>query len=156
MRANVFIKTGYFNNTLLGGSDFEYWWRAAVIGVRFAYQTIPLIIRHKIDNSITAQKTEFTPRLLQALQSCANISQNFNHPELIRPLRKAQHRAWTALIWENGKRGEINMALIAFKNSLSFGNSFQAWIYAFLSLFGVAGIRFIKELYSHFNKLRKC
>lgn len=146
IRSSVITKIGNFNATLMGGSDFEFWWRASVSGIQFAYQTIPWIERNKIDDSITATNISFSPRLLQSLEACTEIAKKSNQPGLIPHLRKAQHRAWSALIWAHGRRGERKQALVAFKKSLTYGNSFQVWIYIFLSLIGGSGIKRLKKI----------
>ena len=146
IRSNVVSKIGNFNIQLMGGEDFEFWWRASVSGIQFAYQTIPWIERNKIDDSITAMNISFSPRLLQSLEVCVETAKKTNQSRLLPHLRRAQHRAWTALSWAHGRQGERKPALVAFKKSLTYGNSIQAWIYAFLSLVGGSGIKTIKKI----------
>jgi glycosyltransferase involved in cell wall biosynthesis len=46
IRRDVFEKVGNFNPALSGPEDFELLWRAALAGIRLAYQTRVLVERH--------------------------------------------------------------------------------------------------------------
>ncbi len=145
LRTSIFQRAGKFNALLLGASDLEFWWRAALCGVRFSYIVRPLIVRNKVEDSITANVLEFSTRKLQVLELCAKSAVDAGRSDLLSDVRWAQHRVWRSLIVEHAKRGDRRSAFGAFRCSLSYGSSTGAWANMLLSLVGVRGYQQLKE-----------
>ena len=146
LRASVFQKIGNFDVSLSGPEDFEFWFRAAVMGGRFAYTDRFLIDRHKDKNSLTAKTFLFTPHYLRALDICENNAMCVGKSELVAPLNVARSRAWQSLIHANALEGKRWNAWVAYRNSLRFGFSIQALLYLLAALAGPRAIALAKGL----------
>jgi glycosyltransferase involved in cell wall biosynthesis len=123
IRKSVFPKIGNFEIRLSGPEDFEFWWRASTLGIRFAYTTRMLIERHKDDQSITSDLTAFTPRYLKALEFCENTARASASIKLIPAIRRAKHRVICGLALEYTRSGHHKAACLALLKSLRFGFS---------------------------------
>ncbi len=145
LRTSIFARIGNFDKSLSGPEDFEFWWRAALNGVRFAYMTEPLVERNKDEKSITSNVLNFSARKLQALDLCTATAIQNGRTDLLPHLRAARHRVWRSLVFEHARCGERHEAWRAFRRSLSYGNSLQAWAYVALSLLGAGGFQRLKQ-----------
>jgi glycosyltransferase involved in cell wall biosynthesis len=146
LKAMVFKKVGNFLNSLSGPEDFEFWWRAAVKGVKFAYITKPLIERHKDRESITSQNLKFAPRYLQALDVCEQTARDAQKDDLIPHLNKARQRVWEGLVRDYALLGNRVEAFKAFRCSLRYGVSPRVWLYLATALAGPKAIHMSKSL----------
>jgi len=136
MRRSVFERAGSFRPDLNGPDDLEMWWRAALVGSRFAYTTDVLVERHKDSGSMTAQKRAYAVRRMAVFDVCAESARQLGRPELMRHVHGARRRAWCDLVEiaaRDGRRGE---ALRAFSSSLRYGVSLEAMRYLGMALAG--------------------
>lgn len=145
-RAEIIGIVGNFNQALSGPEDFEFWWRAAVHGKRFAYTERPLIERHKDAQSISAQFIRFAPQYLRALDICEETALNLGEHALLPSLRSAKHRTWRGLIRAYAMSGERRKAITCFLQSFRYGISRQALVYAVAALAGPRAIAVGKRL----------
>jgi hypothetical protein len=136
LRRRVFAAVGNFRTDLSGAEDFEFWFRAAVKGARFAYTTRPLIERHKDAQSVTASVVTFIPRKLQALDCCEVTAREAGRLDLLPHINRARHRAWQGLVKEYARAGRRREALSAFRQALRYGLSLQLLLYGTLALGG--------------------
>jgi len=140
LRRRVFCAVGNFRTNLSGPEDFEFWFRAAVKGARFAYTTRPLIERHKDAQSITARTVTFVPRYLQALDCCEATAREAGRLDLVPHIRRAKHRAWRSLVHEYADLGDRAAAVHAFRQCLRYGASARALFYLAGALLGPRAI----------------
>lgn len=145
-RAKLIEVAGNFEPSLSGPEDFEYWWRLAAHGVRMAFTEQPLIERHKDAQSITSQTLHFAPHYLRALTLCEQTSRQHGQHEILPALRQAKHRTWCGLIRAHALRGERQKALRGFAQSLRYGVSGQAFIFAAAALAGPDAIDRAKRM----------
>lgn len=150
--ADIVHKAGNFNPSLSGPEDFEFWWRLAAHGVRFAYTEQPLTERHKDSQSITSQTIRFAPHYLRALELCEQTSRRWGQGDLLPALRRAKHRSWCGLIRAYALQGERPNALRCFTQSLRYGISRQAFVYTAAALAGPAAIDQAKRVRRVFTK----
>lgn len=145
-RAKTIATVGNFNPSLIGSEDFEFWWRLAAHGARFAYTEKPLIERHKDEQSITSQIIRFAPYYLRALDLCERTSRQCGQDDLLPALRRAKHRTWCGLIRAYALEGKRQKALECFAQSLRYGVSQQAFVYTAAALAGPAAIEQAKRI----------
>ena len=145
-------RVGNFERTLSGPEDFEFWWRLAAHGARFAFVEQPLIERHKDSQSITSQTIRFAPHYLRALELCEQTSRRFGQSDLLPALRRAKHHTWCGLIRAHALQGERQKALRCFAQSLRYGISRQAFVYCAAALAGPAAIDQAKRMRRAFTK----
>lgn len=145
-RASILERTGSFSTALSGPEDFEFWWRAAVIGVQVAYFEQPLMERYKDDTSITASAASFAPRLSRALDACAETARRCNRADLLAQIDAFRQRTWQGAILEHARQGQRRLAWRAYRNSLQGGFSPQAVLYLLAALAGPGAIRVAKSV----------
>ena len=145
LRASVFGKIGNFDVSLSGPEDFEFWFRAAVMGICFAYTDRFLIDRHKDENSLTSKTLQFIPHYLRALDICEENSLRVGKEGLIAYLNVARGHAWRSLVHANALEGRRWYAWVAYRNSLRFGFSRQALLYLLAAIAGPRVITLAKR-----------
>lgn len=123
LRRAVFAWVGGFRTDLRGAEDLEMWWRAAIMGARFAYTTEVLVERHKDSDSITADARTFAPRLLAALVVCEQTARQAGRLDLLPLLRQAQADIWCDLLETCVREGRGGEALRAFRECMRYGRS---------------------------------
>jgi len=126
LRRSVFARAGNFREDLSGPEDLEMWWRAAVLGMRFAYTTEVLVERHKGSGSITAEMRRFAPRRLKALEVCEETARREGRADLLPGLRRAKADTWSSLIEACAAEGRRGEAWAAFRERLRYGLSGEA------------------------------
>lgn len=139
-RRAILESIGRYNENLRGGGDFEYWWRAALRGAKFAYTTCIFLDRHIDAQSLTADKLAFNVRHLQALDLCDQTADDLGRIDLFPQLRKAKFISWSRIIFEHVHRSEFKDAIVAYKHSLEYGSLFDLLLYV-----GVVTLRRGKE-----------
>lgn len=145
-RKKLINATGNFTSSLSGPEDFEFWWRLAAHGARFAYTEQPLVERHKDSQSITSQTIRFAPHYLRALELCEQTSRQCGQDDLLPALRRAKHRTWCGLIRAYALQGNRQAAVRCFTQSLRYGVSRQAFVYTAAALAGPVAIKKAKLL----------
>lgn len=123
LRADVFEKVGGFDTTLSTPVDFEFCWRAAVLGAQYAYLNRLLIERCKYESSVTARTIDTAVQKLGALKACHQTCEMAQRPDLVIQIRAAEQRTWRKLIWVYGSQGQRAEAIRAFGKSLQCGFS---------------------------------
>lgn len=137
LRAEVFDKVGSFDPSLMT-VDHEFYWRAAVLGAKFAYIDRPLIERHRYESSTTNNVLVSLMHLLTCLDKCRDTAVSVNRPMLMDHIRAAQLRALRNIIREYCYEGERDKVFWAFRESLRYG--FSPRTFAFF-LIATAGAR---------------
>lgn len=145
-RKTIIEKVGNYNVKLSGPEDFEFWWRSAVMGIRFAYTTRPLIVRYKDEGSITAQKIRFGLKYLQALEFCANTAKVNHRQDLLPKLGRAKGQIWLNIARSYALEGNRREALQAYYHSLQFGISNPGLPYIAIAIMGKRGIAWLKAI----------
>jgi glycosyltransferase involved in cell wall biosynthesis len=136
LRRKVFEKAGNFRADLSGPEDLEFWWRAAVLGARFAYTTRVMVERHKDRDGITSRKRAFAPQRMRALEACDETALRVGRPDLLEAVRRARLSTTCDLIEACAQEGLRLEALRAFRSSLRFGVSPDALKYLAVALAG--------------------
>jgi len=145
-RRNIIDKIGNFNHNLSGPEDFEFWWRAAMMGIRVGFINRPLMLRHKDEVSITSNTIRFVPRKLTALDACAENAQKSNRKDLIKPVRLAKSKAWQSLVWAYACSGERREAWNAFRHSICLGPSLDAVVGISVAIAGPGSLHLLRNL----------
>jgi glycosyltransferase involved in cell wall biosynthesis len=124
-RRSMLESIGRYNENLRGGGDFEYWWRAALKGVKFAY-TSRIFLDRRVDmHSLTADRLALNVRHLQALEICEQTAQDLGRMDLYPQLRRANFVTWCRIMFEHIYRAEFRQAISAYKHSLEYGSPFD-------------------------------
>ncbi len=149
-RRTVLDLAGQYNETLKGGGDFEYWWRAALKGVKFAHTSRILVERHIHGGNLTADKVVALMRHLQALEICEQTAGELGRNDLGPLLRDARYRSWHGIMLEQARRGERREAYAAYKESLKYvrllyGLSVVTGSYLFSVVLGPRSVERVKE-----------
>jgi glycosyltransferase involved in cell wall biosynthesis len=118
IRRSVFERAGNFREDLSGPEDLEMWWRAAVLGARFAYTTDVLVQRHKDGQSITAQTRAFGAQMLRALDACEDTARRLGRLELLDHVGQARRRTWCDLAEACAHQGRLRDAWYAFRSGV--------------------------------------
>jgi glycosyltransferase involved in cell wall biosynthesis len=135
LRKEVFDKIGSFNTTLTP-TDHEFCWRAAVLGIQFAYISHPLIERYRYASSSTASIFEIAPQLLDALRICRQTCEAERRYDLRSHIQEAEQREWRKLIWEYGRNRMRLDATKMFLRSLGNGFSLRTFVFFVTALGG--------------------
>lgn len=146
LRSKVFEKVGNFNVTLSGGEDFEFWFRAALRGICYAYTTNILIERCKDEKSVTSKTLLFVPYYLNALDICEKTAIECGRTDLIIHIHQARQRAWISLLRAYGLEGMRRKAWQAFCKSMYFGISYEACLYFIGAMAGTRIIAWVKKM----------
>ena len=136
LRRKVFEKAGNFRTDLSGPEDLEFWWRAAVLGARFAYTDRVMVERHKDRDGITSRKRAFAPQRMRALEACEQTALRVERPDLLEAVRRARLSTTCDLVEACAQEGLRWEALRAFRSSLRFGFSRDATKYLALAMAG--------------------
>lgn len=136
LRANSIKRVGNFNQALSGPEDLEFWWRAALHGVRFGYTETPLTERHKDAASVTSNPVRQKSELLRAYEFCAQAARDAGQADLIAVLNLARQRAYNDLIRAYALEGQRLKALAALRQSVRYGVTRRTWQVALLALAG--------------------
>ena len=122
-RRSTMESIGGYNENLRGAGDFEYWWRAALRGVKFAYTTRVLLDKHTDAQSLTADKVLALMRHLQALQICEQTTRETGRIELLPLFQDARYFSWHGIMLEQIRRGERREAFASYKESIKYVRS---------------------------------
>ena len=135
-RANIIDKIGSFDIALGGAEDFEFFYRAALFELCFAYIDCPLMNRNKFESGLTANKTVSWQEKIEALRRCRWWCKKSKRPDLLSHILVAENRAWRNLISAYGHNRKRNKAFRAYRNSLIRGFSFRNLLFAIAAIFG--------------------
>ncbi len=124
-RRSMLESVGRYNETLRGGGDFEYWWRIALRGGKFAYTNRIFLDRYVDAHSLTADKLAVNKRHFQALEICEQTAQDLGRIDLFPLLRKAKFVTWCRIMFEYVYHQNCKEACIAYKQTLKFGSPFD-------------------------------
>jgi len=136
LRMDVFKKVGGFNTTLSTPVDFEFGWRAAVLGAQYAYINRPLIERYRYQSSVTARIIDSSLQMLGCLEICRRTCETAQRPELISYIRAAEHRMWCIMIWEYTDMSQRAEVWRAYRESLRHGFSLRTFAFFVLGMGG--------------------
>jgi glycosyltransferase involved in cell wall biosynthesis len=146
IRSQVFQEIGNFLVNLSGPEDFEFYWRAAIRGVTFAYTTRPLVERHKDQESITASLVNFAPRLSKALDICLKTARTYQRPDLFQQINTHRLRIWQSVVREHACSGQRKDAWKAYCISLRYGVSLRTFLYLLASMVSPKSIQLSSKL----------
>lgn len=139
-RRSVLERVGKFNEGLRNSEDFEYWFRASLQGIAFAYVESILITRVKPPNSLSSPGISTYENVVKSLDSCKDYAIKYNREDLAKILSQSYRSAWLGMIRQYAILGERKLALQAFGKSLGYGISLRA---VYLLLGALAGPKFI-------------
>jgi len=146
VRRSVFERSGNFREDLSGPEDIEMWWRAAVLGTRFAYTTDVLVERHKDSHSITAAKRAFATRRLTALDACEQTARRAHRLDLLAHVDAARIRTWCDLVEICAREGTRADAWKAFRSGLAYGFPVEALRYLGMAFAGSSIVALARRL----------
>jgi glycosyltransferase involved in cell wall biosynthesis len=146
LRTGVFEKVGGFNTKLKTTIDFEFGWRAAVLGAQYAYTNRLLIKRYRYESSVTAQRIGAAKRKLEALKACRRTCEIARRPDLLSHVRTTECRTWRKLIRAYGSNGQRAQVLCAFWESLRYGFSAHTGFHFLLALLGPRAMSFVARV----------
>ena len=145
LRSEILKNTGGFNRALSGPEDFEFCWRAAVCGVRYAYTDHKLVERHVGETSITANREKSWRNVIDALRVCRETIRQAQRSELLPVLRDAEQNAFRHLILAYGSSGRRNAAWKAYQDSLHSSYSTRTLVGLLVALGGPRAVRGLKK-----------
>ena len=120
-RRTLFERVGNFRDDLSGPEDFEFLWRATVLGARLAFTREALVERYKDESSITTRKRAFVPQRLRALDACEATARSAGRLDLVAGLRDARARTCCDLVEACALEGRRLDGWRAFWASRHFG-----------------------------------
>lgn len=126
MRRTVFERLGNFREDISGPEDLEMWWRAAILGARFAYTSDVLVERHKDIRSMSAQTRTFSARILKALDACEQTARQVGRLDLLRHIDDARQRTSCDLADACLHEGRLREAWTAIRSGLPESGRLQA------------------------------
>jgi len=145
LRREVFDRVGGFKRSL-ESPELEFCWRAAVLGARYAYINRPLIERHRLSDSLTAQGDQSWLLRLDAVETMYHTCQEARRPELLKYVRATEVRTYRNLLQIYGKSGQRVRAVQTYIKSLKCGLSARTTVLLVLSLLGASAISFAQRI----------
>ena len=121
LKREAMLKIGPFNGNLEVGLDLEFWWRASLLDLTFAFTDDILMIRNKLPGGLTSSQVSTLHNHLRALDACAQDLRAFGREELLPVLTGAYRNAWQNLIEIYGKQKDMAGVLEAFNNACKYG-----------------------------------
>jgi glycosyltransferase involved in cell wall biosynthesis len=144
IRHEVLTRIGGFQDRLRS-PDLEFGWRAAALGVRFAFIDDYLIERHRLGDSYTADKVGPSLDRLEALAVCRKTAETLpNREQLERSIGQAEYRTYRNIIHHYGEQGDRRQVFKMFRQSTRYGIDLRT---AFLAFLGLIGPFAVKGLY---------
>jgi glycosyltransferase involved in cell wall biosynthesis len=128
-RRSMLGLAGRYNEALRGAGDFEYWWRVALKGGKFAYTSRIFLDRHLDAQSLTADRLSLNVRHFQALEICEQTAHDLGRIDLLPQLRKAKFVTCCRIIFEYVYHIDCREAYMAYKQTLRYGSSFDILIH---------------------------
>lgn len=153
-RAEPFEQLGNFDATLCGAEDWEFCWRAAVLGAQYAYLDRIFVERHINASSITANAVRSWTERLKALEACHHTYRAAGRHDLFSHVRAAEHRTWRNLIWAYGRNRQRAGVTRAYWKSLRYGLSARTFFFFVPALLGPRAIMLAKRLLVSTGSLR--
>jgi len=117
-RRSMLESVGRYNETLRGGGDFEYWWRAAVKEAKFAYTSRALVECHIHGKNLTSDMLAMNVRHLQALEICEQTARDLGRNDMLPLFTDARYVSWHGIMLEQARRGNRREAFAAYKESI--------------------------------------
>jgi len=145
-RADVVRKAGSFDVALRNAGDLEYFWRAALLSARYAYQKRRVMERHKVASSMTADRARAWRGVLEVYRRCTFWCDRLNRVDLLEDVRHAQQRAYRNLIGAYGNGRRRREAWRAFRQSLTLGFSARTVVYVGMALLGPGSSAALRRL----------
>lgn len=123
VRRRILDQVGDFNENLRNAEDFEYWWRVALAGGRFAYTNEILLTRVKPAGSLSSPSILTYENKIQALDSCLQEIVSKGRKDLIPFLKYPYGNAWLHIMLLCGYHGDTTGVFKAFLQSVKYGFS---------------------------------
>jgi glycosyltransferase involved in cell wall biosynthesis len=130
LRRPVLEMIGIYDESLRGSGDFEYWWRAALRGVKFAYTTQVFLIKHTDVQSLTSDKLNRHMRHLQALKICEQSARDLERTDLLVQIRYGRFASWCRILFEHVVHAEYKAAFAAFLQCQKHGSLLDLLLFA--------------------------
>lgn len=141
LREAVFARVGTFDDTLRTHPDFEFAWRASVLGAKYAYLDRVLLERHKYESSVSAQPIASNLALIKSLQRCYQTSVKTQRCDLAYEIRATKQRAWRRIISSYARTGKRAEAIAALRESWDAGFSLRSLFFLVWMLIAPASIQ---------------
>lgn len=136
LRREVFDRVGGFITSLKTSEDLEFWWRAAVLGTRFAFINKPLIERHVHGDSLTAQGDQPWLERLKAVEVMYQTCRRLERQDLLKHVRATELRTYYNLLRIYGERNHRKRIFWAYIGSLKHGISVRTLGWLLVALTG--------------------
>ena len=146
IRRELIARVGSFYSQLSGPEDFEFCWRAAVRGARYAFTRDIFVERRINPSSITTNQVGSWCRYIEALHVCKQTATTASRSELLASLQSAEQRAWRNLIWIHGSNAHRSQAFSAYQQSLQVGFSAKNLFFLSTALIGPSAIGLSRKL----------
>ncbi len=135
-RARIKKKISGFNDTLSGSEDFEFFWRAAVLGVNFAYIDRILVERHIDESSVTSRSIESSLQMLKAFEICRQTCKIVDRIDLLSHIRAAEDQKWRLSIRKHAENSQRGRVWQVYWKSLKYGFSLRTFAFFVIGLGG--------------------
>jgi len=140
IRKETFSKIGGFDVRLRAAEDVEFFFRAAVKGITFAYLDSPLIERRVTSDRSTTGNDRYNLHRLQALDICWQTCLEAGRNDLLGPIRQAKLKSFRRLIASYGAQSRRREACRVFSDSLKVSFSPRTALLFLASLLGPRGV----------------
>jgi glycosyltransferase involved in cell wall biosynthesis len=144
-RNSLVEEVGGFDIALWSSADLEYFWRAALLGARFAYHDCLVMDRHKFCGGITADQVASWKGVLIVLARCELWAEKTGREDLFPPLQLARQRAARNLMTALGRQGQRQTVLTTFWWEMGWGVSARLAGTFLLALCGPGAIRLVEH-----------
>ncbi|MFC1495138.1 glycosyltransferase family 2 protein [Thermodesulfobacteriota bacterium] len=146
-RSKIIERVGSIDRTLNGSEDFEFFWRASVLGAQFSYMNRLLVERHIIDSSVTRKNNcHSLYQMLIALQKCRQTSEKCRRYDLLKHICAAEQRMWRNIIRKYSITNQRAKIWQTFKDSLKNGLSVRTFVFFLLGMSGSNAMSFAMKL----------
>ena len=145
IRSTLFKKTGGFNVDLPAAADFEFGFRAAALGARFAYLDYPLIYRHVYSDSRTSDVIKSVSMIIHAYTVAHDLSMSIHRGDLVAYVDRGLQRNYICLMEAHGKVGNRNQVWNSYRKVVSYGFSIRDFVYFLAFWVGPGFISFVQR-----------
>lgn len=145
LRSNLIKKIGCFNELLIAAEDMEFWLRADINNINFAYTTQVFIERHKDQTSLSATSFFQLQNVLKALDVFYNNCLKSNRIDLLKYIKIAKGKVYQNMIKLHALQGNKRGALQSFAHCWSYGGSWRSIYYLAGAFLGPRIIKLFKK-----------
>jgi glycosyltransferase involved in cell wall biosynthesis len=146
MKSLLIEKVGNFCEGLRVAEDAEFWLRASINKVNYAYVTKILIERHKDQTSASITSVSSLNYVIKSLDIFNAECLKCNRIDLFESIRNAKNNTFQYMIKLNAAQGKRREAIQAFRECLNYGPTWRLFVYLGAALCGPSLINKAKRL----------